>query len=57
VIPPGGVHALVIAAWVVVLGLAVVNAERGEWGLAINGAMLATGLSVVLATLRRPPKA
>ena len=55
-IPPGGLYALVTTVLMVVLGLAVVNAGRGEWGLTINGGILAAALIGVLVALRPPPK-
>ena len=56
VIPPGGVRALVVVTQVVVLTLTGINAGRGEWGLAINGVVLAAWISVTVVWLRPPPK-
>ena len=56
-IPPGGVHALVIAVWVVVLGLTVTNARQRDWELVVTGAIFATGLNLIRVSLRPPPKA
>ena len=55
-IPPGGLYTLVVGAQVVVFTLAGINAGRGEWGLAISGAVLAAWISVAVVWLRPPPK-
>lgn len=39
---------------IVVVGLAVVNVARGDWGLAVSGAALAAGIAAVLGTPRLP---
>ena len=56
-IPPSGIQVLVVAAWVVVLGLTVINAWQGDWELVVTGAIFATGLNLIRVSLRRPPKA
>ena len=55
VISPG-VYALVTVAWVVVLGLTIINARQGNWGLVVTGAVFATGLNLIRVSLRGPSK-
>ena len=57
VIPPSGIQVLVVAAWVVVLGLTVINARQGDWELVVTGAIFANGLNLIRVSLRRLPKA
>ena len=56
VIPPGGLYPLVVVVWVWVFGMTVINAGRGEWGLAVNGVILTVGLMVALVSLPPPSR-
>jgi len=38
----------------VLVGLVVVNAMRGEWGMALNGVVLAVGIAAILAARQLP---
>jgi hypothetical protein len=50
------VHVLGTVVASVVVGLVIVNAQRGEWGMSAAGVVLVVGIGITLAALQLPTR-